>query len=60
MSLSLFKKLSSILDKKQKRSILGLMFLILIGGLLETLGVSLVLPLISAILERSPLQIMNM
>lgn len=52
MSLSLFKKLSSILDKKQKRSILGLMFLILIGGLLETLGVSLVMPLISAILDK--------
>lgn len=52
MSFSLFKKLGSILDKKQKRSILGLMILILIGGLLETLGVSLVLPLISAILDK--------
>lgn len=52
MSLSLFKKLGAILDKNQKRNIFGLMVLILIGGLLETLGVSLVLPLISAILDK--------
>ncbi len=52
MSISMLKKLSSILDKKQKVSVLLLMILILIGGLLETVGVSLVLPLISAILDE--------
>jgi len=52
MSLSMLKKLNSILDKGQKIRIAGLMFMILIGGLLETAGVSLVLPLITAILDK--------
>ena len=52
MSLSMLKKLNSILDKGQKIKIAGLMVMILIGGLLETAGVSLVLPLISAILDE--------
>ena len=52
MSLSMIKKLNSILDRGQKIRIAGLMFMILIGGLLETAGVSLVLPLISAILDE--------
>lgn len=52
MSLSMIKKLNSILDKSQKVKIAGLMVMILIGGLLETAGVSLVMPLISAILDQ--------
>ncbi len=52
MSLSMIKKLNSILDRGQKLRIAGLMVMILIGGLLETAGVSLVLPLISAILDE--------
>ncbi len=52
MSIKMLKKLSAILDKQQKTKIVGLMFMILIGGLLETAGVSLVLPLISAILDE--------
>ena len=53
MSLSMIKKLNSILDKGQKIRIVGLMFMILLGGLLETAGVSLVLPLIAAVLDES-------
>jgi len=52
MSLSMLKKLNSILDKGQKIKIAGLMVMILIGGLLETAGVSMVLPLIQAILDE--------
>ena len=52
MSPAMLKKLNSILDRGQKIRICGLMFMILIGGLLETAGVSLVLPLISAILDE--------
>ena len=52
MSFGMLKKLNSILDKGQKIRIAGLMVMILIGGLLETAGVSLVLPLISAILDE--------
>ena len=53
MSLSMIKKLNSILDKGQKVRIIGLMFMILLGGLLETAGVSLVLPLIAAVLDEA-------
>lgn len=48
----LLKKLNSILDKGQKIRIAGLVVLILIGGLMETASVSLVLPLIQAILDQ--------
>lgn len=52
MSKSMLKKLLAILDKQQKIKIAGLMVMILVGGVLETVGVSLVLPLVSAILDE--------
>jgi len=52
MSPKVIKQLNSILDKGQKLRIAGLMVMILIGGLLETAGVSLVVPLISAIMDE--------
>ncbi len=52
MDLSIIKKINSIFDRAQKLRMLGLVLLIPIGGLLETAGVSLVLPLISAILDE--------
>lgn len=52
MSLGMLKKLSSILDRQQKTKIAGLLVLILLGGLLETAGVSLILPVLSAILDE--------
>jgi len=44
----MIKKVWDILDQKQKIKVWVLMFLILIGGLMETLGVTLVLPLLEA------------
>ena len=52
MSPKMLKRLSSILDRQQKIKILGLTVLILIGGLLETLGISLIVPLLTAILDE--------
>ena len=52
MSKDMLKKLFTILDRQQKTRIAGLVVLILIGGLLETLGVSLILPLLTAILDE--------
>lgn len=48
---SLFKKLTSVLDKKQKRTMLGLGVMIFFGGLLETLGVSAMIPVVTAIVS---------
>jgi len=51
MSKDVLKKLSAILDRGQKIKIFGLMILILIGGLMETASASLILPLVSAVLD---------
>jgi len=53
MSKDMLKKLLAILDKQQKRKIVGLLFMILLGGILETVGVSLILPILSAILDEN-------
>lgn len=52
MLVSTFKKINSLLDKGQRIKVVILMFMILISGLLETIGVSLIVPLISAILDK--------
>lgn len=52
MLVSTFKKINSLLDKGQRIKVVILMFMILISGLLETIGISLIVPLISAILDK--------
>nr|MCR5155052.1 ABC transporter ATP-binding protein/permease [Butyrivibrio sp.] len=52
---SLFTKLNYIFDKKQKGQIVILAVLILIGGVVETLGVSMMLPVVSVILNPEAL-----
>lgn len=44
-------KVSYLFDKKQKYQLIGLGVLILIGGLLETLGVGMILPVMEAIMD---------
>lgn len=43
--------INSILDKRQKRNIVILFFMVLVGAGLETIGVSSILPLVSAIMS---------
>lgn len=50
---SIIKKMNAILNKRQKGRIGILMVMILIGGLLETLGVSLIVPLGTAIADET-------
>lgn len=47
---SMLQKISYMFDKKQKRQMAGLAVLILIGGVLETLGVSMMLPVVQVIM----------
>ena len=49
--ITLLHKVSYLFDRRQKRQLVGLGVLILIGGLLETLGVSLLLPVVSAFMD---------
>lgn len=53
--ITMLQKISFLFDRKQKIQCLGLGVLILIGGLLETLGVSMMLPLMNAIMEPEKL-----
>lgn len=50
------KKLGVLLDKKQKRIMVILVFMMLIGAVLETLGVSLILPVMNIILEENAVE----
>ena len=47
---SILTKINYIFDKKQKGQLVLLAVLILIGGVFETLGVSMMLPVVSTIL----------
>ena len=48
---SLFQKLNYIFDKKQKGSFVVLAVMILIGGVFEILGVSMLIPAVNAIMQ---------
>ncbi len=47
----LFTKLNYIFDGRQKRQFLILGIMILIGGLFETVGVSMLMPIVQTILD---------
>ncbi|WP_022768220.1 ABC transporter ATP-binding protein [Butyrivibrio sp. NC2007] len=49
----MIKKAYSILDRHQKSRFLMLLFIILIGAMFETLGVSAILPLVTAVTDPS-------
>ncbi|MBR1643262.1 MAG: ABC transporter ATP-binding protein [Butyrivibrio sp.] len=53
--MNLFKRINYIFDKKQKGQLVVLAVLILIGGVFETLGVSMILPVVSVILNPEAL-----
>lgn len=45
-----------LLDKKQKQKMIVLIFLMLIGAVLETLGVSMILPVMNVVLEENAVE----
>ena len=51
----IIKKMFSILSSRQKRSVVGLGFMILLGAILETVGVSMIVPLAQAMLDAEAL-----
>ncbi|MBD5453407.1 MAG: ABC transporter ATP-binding protein, partial [Lachnospiraceae bacterium] len=52
----IYKKLMILLDKKQKRKMMVLVFIMLIGAVLETLGVSSILPVMNVVLEENAIE----
>ncbi len=49
--MDIIRELKVVLSRKQKRQVVVLLFLILIGAILETLGVSMILPIVTAVVE---------
>ena len=49
--MEILKKLNKVLSKQQKRRVAVLSVMIVVGALLETLGVSMILPIVTAIVQ---------
>ncbi len=49
--MDIIRKLQTVLNKKQKRRVVLLFFMIIVGAVLETLGVSMILPIVTAVVE---------
>ncbi|MBQ8822341.1 MAG: ABC transporter ATP-binding protein [Lachnospiraceae bacterium] len=47
----ILRKLKVLLDKKQKRTMVWLVFLMIIGAALQTLGVSMILPVVTLVMD---------
>ncbi|MCI2048607.1 MAG: ABC transporter ATP-binding protein/permease [Lachnospiraceae bacterium] len=54
--LGLFRKISYVFDSRQKRRFYGLGLLILIGAAFETLGVSMLIPIVTVIIDPNSLE----
>ncbi|MBQ9512396.1 MAG: ATP-binding cassette domain-containing protein [Lachnospiraceae bacterium] len=52
----ILQKLNLLLDQKQKRQMGGIVLLMLLGGVLESLSVSLILPVMSIVVEENILE----
>ncbi len=52
----IYKKLMILLDKKQKRKMIFLIFLMLIGAGLETAGVGMILPVMNVVVEENAVE----
>ena len=52
----ILKKMMILLDGRQKRKMVGLVFMMLIGALLETLGIAMIYPVIKVVMEENAVQ----
>ena len=54
--MKIYRKLMVLLDRQQKKRMALLVFLMLIGAVLETLGVSMILPVMNVVLEDNAVE----
>ena len=52
----IYKKMMVLLDKKQKCQMIGIVFMMLIGGILESLGISLIVPVMTIVIDPAAVQ----
>lgn len=49
--LKILKKMNLLLDRKQKRTMIGLIIMMLFGGVLESLGISMLVPIVTVVMD---------
>ena len=54
--IKIMKKMNLLLDKKQKRRMVLIVFLMLIGGVLESLSISAVIPVVEALVVENAVE----
>lgn len=54
--LKILKKMNLLLDKKQKRTMMGLIVMMLFGGVLESLGISMLVPIVTVVMDPVAVQ----
>ena len=54
--IQIYKKMMVLLDKKQKRTMVGIVFMMLIGAILEALGISAVIPVVQVVMDENALE----
>lgn len=54
--LKILKKMNLLLDAKQKRAMVALIFMMLIGGVLESLGISMIVPIVTVVMDPAAVQ----
>ncbi len=51
--LRILKKMNLLLDRRQKRTMMVLIVMMLVGGVLESLGISMLVPIVTVVLDPS-------
>ena len=52
----IYKELMAILSAKQKRQMVGIVLMMLIGGILESVGISLIAPVITVVMDETAIE----
>ncbi len=55
----IYSKLKVLLDKRQKRQMVGIVVLMLIGGVLESLGIAMIAPVMQVVIDPQKVQESN-
>lgn len=54
--LQIFKKMMILLDNRQKRTMVGIVFMMLIGAILEALGISVIVPIVQIVMDEQAIE----
>ncbi len=52
----IYKKIMVLLDKRQKKQMVGIVFMMLIGGILESLGIAMIAPVMQIVVDSEQIE----